>query len=37
MLADRAQFGVPHILASGSSEAQIEVGSFLRESKYPHN
>ena len=37
MLADWAQFGLPHILATGSSEAQIEVGSFLGESKYPNN
>ena len=37
MLADWTQFGVPHILASGSSVAQIEVGSFVGESKYPNN
>ena len=37
MLADRAQFAVSHILASGASLTQIEVGSFVGESKYPHN
>ena len=26
-----------HILASGASLTQIEVGSFVGESKYPHN
>ena len=37
MLADWAQFVVSHILASEASLAQIEVGSFVVESKYPNN